>query len=288
MKNVKLVVIIPVGPTTHTPYLLDTIESVKHYCGRSHKIILINDSQREIKLDRKQLNIDVIDTKHSMGKQSGLYFSICLGIKHALMKYNFDVLLRMDDDAVITGKEPEKEAIAYFLKHPDIGMIGSYRMTWENKIRDFSPPRNEILIETSFLWAIIKRIKGLKSNDIRQAVESAKSHGYQLGEHVFGGTYFMSRKLIEKLDLGVLIPDHRFEGSRLEEDHIFSLLTKSVGMNLGDFVTGSYPMCLKWRGMPTSVDKIYLLGKKVIHSTRFYKSQTEQDVRKQLRRFRNQ
>ncbi len=278
MKKIDLIVIIPVGPTTNIDFLLDTIESVKYYCGKSQKIILTNDSRKEINLDQK-LNLDVVNMPSPMGKQSGLYFSLCSGIKHAIEKYDFKVLLRMDDDALVTGKEPEIEAMEYFNNYPKVGILGSYKMDWQNTKRSFLPPRKQIQIELNPLWRIYNFFRKRKTNSIEPAVTLAVKHGYELGEHILGGVYFMSRALIDKLNAAGQMPSQHFVGSKLEEDHIFGILTYSVNMRLGDFVTANYPMCLKWKGMPTSPQNVLKLGKKVVHSTRYYLDLPEKEVR---------
>lgn len=287
VKKIKSVVIIPIGPTTNTEFLLDTIHSIKYYFDHSHKIILVNDSQKETEFDPDIYQATVVNTPKSMGKQSGLYFSLCLGMAVALEKYKFEVLLRMDDDALITGFKPEIDASKYFISHPEIGMLGSYRITWDNQPRDFDPPRKEILIETSPIWKLIKIFRSIKSNNISSHIELAQQHGYELGDHVLGGAYFMSYKLVKKLSDKDLLSSTDFIGSRLEEDHIFGILTHEVGMKLGDFVTNGWPMCLKWRGMPTTPETIYNLNKKIVHSTRFFDSMTEKEVRNELMKYRS-
>lgn len=288
MKKLQLIVIIPVGPTTNTEFLLDTIASIRHYCTPSHRIILTNDSQRSLAFEPAKYNCDEVVMERSMGKQSGLYFSLCAGMKHALRNYDFEVLLRMDDDALITGPKPELDATKYFQMHPRVGMLGSYRVTWNGEERSFDPPKREIEIETSWLWSVMKLVRRQTSGDIRPIVRQAQHHGYELGEHVLGGVYFVSPSLLEKLDQKNWLPCRAFRGSRLEEDHIFGLLTKALGMKLADFVTGEFPMCLKWKGMPASPQEIHALGKKVIHSTRFYEQMDEAAVREEFQTLRRQ
>lgn len=287
MKKVDLIVIIPVGPTTNLDFLLDTIESVKFYCGKNQKIILTNDSQKQIKLNTKKLDIDVVDLDKPMGKQSGLYFSLCKGMQFALAHYEFKTLLRMDDDALITGLEPEKEAITYFKNHPEVGMLGSYRVDWKNEPRSFVPPKKQILLETSLIWKIYNLLRNRKTNSILPVLSDAQANGYELGEHVLGGVYFMSNRLLQELDAKRRLPAMNFLGSKLEEDHIFAMSTYSVNMKIADFVTSNYPMCLKWKGMPTSPEEIHALGKKVIHSTRYFNELNEADVRQLFKSFRD-
>jgi hypothetical protein len=63
-------------------------------------------------------------------------------------------------------------------------------------------------------------------------------------------------------------------------------MVKSVGMELSDFATGSYPMALRWRGLPCSPEELLARGKKVIHSTKFYKDMKEEDIRAFFRKSR--
>lgn len=286
MNKKNLIVIIPVGYTTNINFLLDTIASIQYYCGKSHKIILTNDTQSSLPIDKKKLDIDIVDMPERMGKQSGLYFSLCAGFRHAIENYDFNVILRMDDDALITGSLPEKEAIHYFNTYPEVGILGSYRVDWKGEPRSFSPPKKQILIELSPVWRIFNSFRNRKTNSILPIYLKARKNNYELGEHVLGGVYFMSKKMAHLLYEHKLMPATNFLGSKLEEDHIFGMLTHAVGMKLGDFVTGDYPMCLKWKGMPTSPKQILEMDKKVIHSTRYFEDMDEDRVREKFRSVR--
>lgn len=285
-KKYKLVVLIPVGPNTDLGFLSDTLESINFFCTTNTKVVLINDSQRELAFKGLSSEIDEIKNKKRLGKQSGLFYSLSRAILHIYKLYDFDVLLRLDDDGLITGHNPEQDAKIFFKKNPTVGMLGSYKFTFSGEKRDFSWAKMRIRIERNYFWILYNSIRNSKLTSYSKLISKAEQNGYEMGEHVLGGAYFMSSSLIEKLASLDLLQSSEFLGSKLEEDQIFGILTYVAGFKLGDFVTGELPMCLKWRGLPLSPEKIVRLGKKIVHSTRFYEKISENEIRTRFKHFR--
>lgn len=279
MKKYSVVVLIPVGPFVNLNFLRDTIESIETHFSKPFKLVLVDDSQRNISEYALGGAIDIIRTPHNMGKNSGLYFSLCLGLRHIISKYKFDVVLRLDEDAIIIGDDPGADAITYFNLNPNVGIIGSYNLAWDGFPRSFEWGKEIILKETSILGRILNILCIRKCGNYSGFLEKAIRNNYKLGEHVLGGAVFFSYKLINELNDKKFLPSKAFEGSKLQEDYIFGILTKAVGMELGDFVTGNYPMCIAWKGLPVHPRILLSMKKKITHSTKSYLNMSEQDIR---------
>lgn len=285
-KTFKLIVVIPIGPTTNHSFVQDTLKSVNQYCTDSTKVILVNDSQKIIDDSYQGYDCDIVNTARPMGKQAGLYYSLCLGYEHALNNYNFSVLLRMDDDALITGYHPEEDVLKFFKRNNRVGIIGSYNLTWEGTQRDLSPIVKQINRENSALWRMLNWLKIINTGDISFYLDNAKKNGYVIGEHVLGGVCFYSAQFLKDMQAQGALSHSAFRGSKLEEDQIMGIVALAHGYLLGDFVTKDHPMCVKWKGLPTHPAEIMRLKKKVIHSVRYYQDMNEVEVRKQFQKFR--
>ena len=111
-------------------------------------------------------------------------------------------------------------------------------------------------------------------------VRESKRNGYKLGEHCQGGAYFISKECILKLYQNNLLSRREIHWVRLGEDMIFGLLIYSLGLKLGDFATGTFPLGVRWQGLPCSPEELLARGKKITHSTRFYNDMTEEQIRR--------
>ncbi len=285
----ELVVVIPIGPDALPEFVTDNIHSIIHYTKSSFKIILADDSHKgtgsivQQQFDGK-LQIDIVPTPEPMGRMCGLYVNLCLAYKYAIQHYHFDALLKLDTDALIIGPAPEREAIALFKAQPSVGMAGQYPRQYDGAPWDISFPQKEITKITTTKrffrkpiahWILLRRYR------------KALKHGYKTGESVFGGSYFVSEAALIALDKVGLLPQYLLKKVYLEEDHLFSLLVKSVGMHLGDLASGSGPFGCAWRGLPASPEELYKKGKKIIHSTRFWEESKEAEIREFFREKRN-
>lgn len=286
MKFFSLVVVIPIGPSCRMEFIEDTINSIVHYTTSACKIILADDSQKGTgkKMQKIFPQADVVTTPASMGKLGGLYVTLSLAFKYAIKHYHFDALLRIDTDALVIGKNPEEEAIQLFKENKNIGIAGQYPYTYDGEPWDLSWPVGQIKRFTKtpaffkhpfshlLLWMFYLK---------------AKSNGYQTGESVFGGACFYSEACLRALNKKRLLPFYPIKKIYLEEDHLFSLLIKAIGMDLGSLsVNGS--MACKWQGLPASPEELLDNNKKITHSTRYWKDLKEEEIRNFFRQKRQE
>lgn len=281
-KNVELVVVLPVGPTCKLAYVVDTIESIRHYIRSAHVIIVLDDSGEALcaGLSTSFDNVDVIATRGNMGKEAGLYINLSRGFAYAHEHYAFRVLLRLDTDALVIGHHPEKDAIEWFAQHPELGMLGSYRVDCNGDPRDFSWPRRKLAQKLKINMALMLHPRAWKSWwFLNQVSRRSIKHGYEPGEHCLGGAYFLSSECVERLIQHQLLGREEFFWSELQEDQIFGLLMLAVGLKHGDFATGRLPLGLRWQGLPSSPATLLANEKKVTHSTRFFGDDNESAIR---------
>jgi hypothetical protein len=281
-EHVAVVIVIPVGPTANYEFLQDTVESVETYCVQSQKIILVDNSDADTakRLAAEKQNLVVVERTTSSGKAGKLYFNLAKAFEFALDRYDFDALLRIDDDGLVIGSGGDEQAIQFFRSNQNIAIIGSYRQTCTGQPRDFSPPADRIrhlLRARRFLNA--PRL----SLSLRQLLRRAAKYHYELGESCLGGVCFVNPAALRRMrDRGNLVRPEFIE-SGLEEDQIFALLAKASAFDLADFATGKLPVGAAWKGLPCSPDELELSGKKVIHSVRCYRDMNEVQIRAYFR-----
>ena len=289
LQRVGLVVVLPVGPSCDIEFVADTIASVAHYAGPSHAVILVDDSGKGIGIavQARLPGIVVLSTPGGWGRGGGLYRTIALGMSHAWTHYDFEVLMKMDTDALFIGPEPERDAIEHFRLHPELGIIGSYRIDCNGEPRDFAPPRRRIARDlglASLLRHPFSRWKGWRF--LRSTIRRAARDGYEPAEHCQGGAYFVSRECVRRLAEHDLLSRHEIHWTDIGEDQLFGLFMVATGLRHGDFATGTFPIGVRWRGLPCSPEELLARRKKVTHSTRFWGEMKEGEIREFFRRRR--
>jgi hypothetical protein len=281
----ELVIVIPIGPKVEPEFIIDTVESIIYYTESIYKIILVDDSQTGIGTEVQQQfpDSDLIFTPRNYGRNGGLYLTLSLAFRYAIIHYHFSALLKIDTDALVIGPQPEKEAISLFKNKPGIGMAGQYGLAYNGEPWDISWPRSRIIAGTS-TWRYIHR--PVANWILRKVYKRALTKGYITGESVFGGAYFMSEPCLLALYEEGFLPESRLGTLSLEEDHIFSLLVKAIDFQLADLSAGQLPFGCSWRGLPNAPDQLLLTGKKIIHSTRYWKDMKEGEIRQYFRQQR--
>jgi len=277
-KEFDIVIVIPIGPGSQIDFVIDTILSYKYYTNSSYKFILADDSHQNVGtfIQKKLHDCDVLVTPRSMGGWAGLYINLCNAYKYALANYDFKAILKLDTDALIIGQAPEKTALLLFEKNPLAGIAGQYPFTYDGEPWNIKWPEQRILNSTSS-WKFIRR--PFANLALIKYYKTALGNGYKTGESVFGGAYFISRNCVAKLNENGLLPQYKFRSLNLGEDHIFSLLTKSIGYSLESLSTNAGPMGCSWHGLPAPPDQLIKDEKKIIHSTRYWENMDEKAIR---------
>lgn len=282
--GVEIVVVVPVGPTCRIEFVLDTIESIMHYVRCSKQLIVADDSQRpenQREIKAHYPDAIVLSNKRNHGKGTGLYTSLSNAYAYALDHFDFKALLRLDTDALMIDYGADELILNYFQANPEVGLAGTYNRgnytvdefgnEWHayggrGLVIDIARMVNRYFLRHPFsFWKIRKRLF------------KALYLGYEFGDLVFGGSYTFSRAGLERLRSEGLLPIRNIMGVGFEEDHLFSLLIRSVGMDLGQLGTTAFT-CV-WKGMPASAKTLWRAKKKIIHSTRYFKEMPEEEIR---------
>jgi hypothetical protein len=210
------------------------------------------------------------------GVDGGLYLNLSAGFTAAL-RQPFDILLRMDTDALVIGGGFEDTARNFFRAHPRVGCLGPHKWDYDGTPDDHAWARKELMRHMTTRWGRMP----ITSAAVTRLVVLALLHGYELGEMVDGGVCIYSRSAIETLQANRLLGHKRLARTYLTEDFQFGLALRACGMELSDFGSefDSLPIGSKWQGLATSPEELIKAKKCLIHSTRFWQDMDETAIR---------
>jgi hypothetical protein len=272
----SIAVVIPAGPNDD---VADTVDSVLRYTERPRLVVVVDDSGRDIRSRLKAASPDVeviVAPRHARGAFGGLYLKIAAGYRYAVSRFDFDVLLRLDADALVIGPGVAELAVRRFADDPRTGMLGSYRIGPDGGVRSWVDAATTLCRECGVRGLDRPRMRGRLRSLFRDAVRN----GYVPGEHALGGAYFHSAKAVNVIQQRGMLDLSALRHSRLGEDHLFSLITVASGFRIADFGGPHDPLALKWKGLPNAPAELLSRGKLVTHSVRSWGQVGEREIRR--------
>ena len=231
--RVRIAVIVPAGPRDN---VADTLESVVHYTDPSRVIVVIDDGWARTAasghIGDLPGGIVVLQAPAGApGPDGGLWVKLASGYRWVLERYQPQVILRLDADALLIGYGLESIAERAFAPNPTAGLLGSYRIGPDGGRRDFSWAARRLRAETG--------IRGLRyprrRMHLRHCLALAREHGYTDGESALGGAYIHSYNAANRIYLNGWFDQPWLATSKLGEDHIMALLTLAAGYRVLDF-----------------------------------------------------
>ena len=274
-ERVRVVVVMPVGPDDDA---VDTIASAQHYLGPSRAILVVDDTgdpSRGAAIDQLGDEVHVIHSSGDPGKTGGLFLKIGAAYRYALERFNFDVLLRLDADALIIGPRPEEDALTKFAAEPELGLLGSFRVRSDGVTRSMASAAKLLRHEAG--WLGIRNPP--RRRTLRNWLIEARTHGYADGEHALAAAYFHRRECVDDIARRGWFDRAPLNSSKLGDDHLISLLTVAAGWRLGDFGGPDDILALRWRGLPIHPEELLLRQKKITHSVRAWGDMDERAIR---------
>lgn len=271
------VALIPAGPFTNNDFLKDTVDSIFYYASIPTSIVIIDDAHNggPQQVAAAFQRVEVVPTICPPGKRGHLYVNTAHAIDYVLRNYACDVIIKTDDDGLVTGRGGELEALAFFAAHPDVAIAGSYDVDCMGQPRSFVHAARRL----RYLATVGRIVLPAVSRDIRMLLDLARSNGYVMGEHCLGGISIWNAELFRRISARGLLVRPALAASGLQEDHIFGLIARAAGYRLADLATGEQPFAVAWRGLPCAPDELVAGGKKFAHSTRSWGEMDEAAVR---------
>jgi hypothetical protein len=286
VREIECLVLLPAGPDTPGDYLTDTLASIAHHmAGCVTGVIDDSRTGRFASAAKEFPNVVVVEAARmgegmkSVPARGGLFVKEALAVKALVERYRFDLLLKMDTDALVIGDAPHRDVLAFLRQHPDVGIVGAFLGRG-----DGTPKKNAMATKgrqlTSEMSArnLVRRPR--LALTLRRLVRQAERHGYTRGDTCTGGAFFVSdaalRMMLGRgyLDLPVLAE------SALSEDTLFSLLSCACGYRLSDLTGSSDVLAINWRGLPMEPDELVRQGKKIVHPIKDSDPSFEPRIRK--------
>lgn len=278
--------VLPVGPNDG-PDALDTLSSIMYYAGESRIVVVVDDTipQSGFAGRAREMSPDIVvlpASPRAPGGLGGLWVKIAAGYQWLLERYAPEIILRLDVDALLIGPGLADRAIEEFAKEPQVGLIGSYRISSDGGLRDWSWAARRIRIETGPRGLIHPACWKL----LRELVSLAKANGYVVGEFPLGGGYIHNLKAADDLCARGWFELPSLASSKLGEDMIMALVTVAAGYRIADFGRPEHPLAMKWRGLPAHPDDLLASEKLLTHSVRYWGDLREPEIRRIFREAR--
>jgi hypothetical protein len=243
--------VVPVGPGELEP-LRDTVASIRHF-EPSAAIVVLADGATELR-PRDLTGTTLLRAPRPSGGPPRLSPPLAWAYRWCLRRHRFDVLCKIDTDALLTGPGLIDRAVAAFADL-DVGMLGSSAM------REGGGPG-----DTSYgSWVLAHERRW--SPRVRRAVAAAKANGWR-GEEAHGGVYLLSRHALRAMDRsGHLVTDPPW-WSLIGEDLWFSLGVYGAGLRIAPFGGPDGPTASAQGFLP--LDKHDVLEQRIlaVHSVR--------------------
>lgn len=256
-RDYRGIYVIPVGPGERAA-LEDTIDSVLHFEGDDVKVIVGDDgtidSRRRL-LRQRFPTVEVVRARWPSGgppRQSPFLADV---YRHALEHYRFDVLCKLDTDALVTGAGLVARATDVLAADSSIGILGGCGTRADGLAEDYT--YDSYVLAHSQRW----------SPGVRRILRAAAVHGYS-GPRVHGGVYVLAhRALLAAHDSGNL----RWRPpwwSLLSEDVCFSLMVYASGLRVASWGAPGEPLASGQGFLPIDKEQVLAEGRLAVHSVR--------------------
>jgi len=272
MIQTRCMVLVPAGPATVPEYLDDTLESINYHVGRANCIIAVVDDSRTRRFARLGdvfPNVVVLeaadyDERAECGTRGALFCKVIQALKHVSQHYRFDLLLRMDTDALMIGDAPDEDVLRFVRSRPDVGMVGAFRRRGDGQ--DKTQP---MALKGQELTDEMRLRRGLRNPrlvwTLRTLVKTAEGHGYTRGDMCTGGACFFVPKAIAAMHARGFLDLDVFRRSQMMDDALIGLLCCAAGYCLTDLPEDNDVLAINWRGLPMPADMLLAKGKKIVH-----------------------
>lgn len=273
----RCLVLILAGPDLPAEFVRDTLDSVAAFMPAETCAVCVldsNDDRRFESLHAGDLRTFYIHASevYEFPASARIWAPLWLKQVRALLlmreRFDYDIALRLDTDAVLTGPSPHLDVLDLIAHAPDIGMVGAFSRQGDGSSKAFGT--HEVGAQlASELWPheagddSRTAEAGAVARQLRRLYELAEPNGYALGSNCTGGAFFMTRQLVDRwAEIGLQdLTDIRF--SRAADDWLFGLAAYAAGLRLAD--GPGDVMAVNYRGLPVPLDQVRQRGVKIYH-----------------------
>jgi hypothetical protein len=248
--------LVPVGPGERAS-LADTLASV-HAFEPAAKVVVSADGADDLAaadVEAAFPGAALLRPPRPSGGPPLLSPPIAWAYRWAVRNLRFDVLCKLDTDALLTGPGLVERAAAEFARDPGVGMLGTVAMRADGSVGD----------TTYSAWVLAHERRWSRS--VRALDRAARGHGYA-GEEAHGGVYLLSRAALEALDASGALTAQPPWWSLIGEDLWFSLGVRATGLRIGAFGAPDGPIVSGQGFLPIAKERVLADGILAVHSVR--------------------
>jgi hypothetical protein len=256
-RRFRAVYVVTAGPGELEP-LGDLVESVRAWEGDAAKVIVVDDATPDVRwpaVRARHPDVDVVRARWPTGGPPRLSPPLALGFAAALARYDWDVLCKLDTDALVTGPKLGERAAARFAADPRLGLLGTVGTGADGTPEDYSYDA----------WVL--RHERRWSATVRDRLERARRAGYA-GPKVHGGVYVASRAAVEAVAASGDLRRNPPWWSQIGEDLWFSLAVIAAGFRLGSWGAPGEPTASASKWLPVPPEEVAERGLLAVHSVR--------------------
>lgn len=268
---------VPVGPGEWAE-LSDTLASIVHY-EPDAKVVVVADGAVDIEqqlLTAQFPQADLLRPPLPSGGPPRLTPAFAWAMREIAEHYRFDVLCKIDSDALVTGPGLIEAAAGRFAVEPRLGQLGSTAIRADGEPSD--PSYTAWVLGHERRW----------SRRVRRTVEQAERNGWHGEAH--GGVYLVSRPALDELVRGGFLDQRPPLWSLIPEDVWLSLGIQGAGFEIGSWGAPGDPIASGQGFLPIAKEEVLERDVRAIHSVRrgiggedeeqlrtFFRSVREQD-----------
>ena len=232
------------------------------------RLLVVDDASGErVRSVERDSRVDFAGRWRPRGYPTGLLRLVLESFALIARRYDFEVLLKLDTDALCLRPGLFAEARRRFESHPGAGMAGSY-------LRGIRDERDD----HRFGWLVpIMEDEARADRRFADAWDAALANGYSPGEHVQGGVYVLSSAALDAMLAAGLLDWRPRLPATLYDDVVISMFVRAVGYELASLE----PTVLSApNSLPVSLARIAELRPAAVHTVkRGLDGETEAEVR---------
>ncbi len=170
-------------------------------------------------------------------------------------RFTFDVLVKMDTDALITGPAMAARAAEAFAADPGLGMLGTSIQRADGQQVDHS----------YHTWVV--RHERRWSPAIRKLHDAAKANGWD-GERAQAGVIVFGREMLDRAAAHGWLDWRPPWWTLLQDDAAYGLITRAVGLRTGSWGGPGEPIASGQWELPIDKQQVLDQGVLAVHTVR--------------------
>jgi hypothetical protein len=246
MKSVELIVVIALGAGCEIGAALDTVDRVEERTTSSRVIVVADHSGhgsgRRVQEAHPDVHVSEMDPDDALVDPSidVPYVHLARVFAEVLQGHQFDALMRLDADTLLTAPHPEADAIACFDRDSLAGAAAAARFESGAPARDPGAAARSLQHQMFAPRALIADPRGTVG--LWRVVARAHRRGYRAGERLASGICFYSYTGLKALAANRYLPKMSLARTGLREAEIFGLTLRACGYHLCDLSDPDEPV----------------------------------------------